>query len=250
VRDVTKLHPVLQEKIAIWKSKCLSRGLKVGISECLRTAAEQDALYAKGRTAPGHIVTNARGSTNSSMHMWGVAFDFYRNDGKGAYYDNDGFFAKVGAVGKEVGLEWGGSWVSIKDTPHFQLPNWGSTTARIKRIYGTPAKFMATWKKVTPAIVQVAASKSAPKTIKREDIEVTQIVYKHLVDIPNVSGFRDIIGKMMTAGLINGDGSDKAGNGDIINLTYDQVRNYVVGYRGGAYDRKFISLKMEPAIKI
>ena len=148
MRDTTQLHPELQDKIAILKIQCAKAGLPIGISECLRTVAEQDALYAKGRTLPGPKVTNARGSTYSSMHQWGVAFDFYRNDGKGAYDDSDGFFTKVGQIGKSIGLEWGGNWISIKDKPHFQLPQWGSTTANLKAAYGTPDKFFETWKKI------------------------------------------------------------------------------------------------------
>lgn len=147
MRDRTKLHPKLQKKLKQLEAECAKAGLKIGISECVRTVAEQDALYAQGRTKPGPIVTNAKGSTYSSCHMWGIAFDFYRNDGKGAYYDKDGFFTKVGKIGQKLGLEWGGSWKSIVDKPHFQLPDWGSTTSRLKAIYGTPDKFFKTWDK-------------------------------------------------------------------------------------------------------
>lgn len=150
-RDVTKLHPDLQELVEKLKTECTKKGLKIGISECVRTVAEQDKLYSYGRTDMSRgKVTNARGSSYSSMHQWGVAFDFYRNDGKGAYYDKDGFFRKVGQVGKSIGLEWGGDWKSIIDQPHFQLPNWGSTASQLKKLYGTPTKFMATWKKAKP----------------------------------------------------------------------------------------------------
>jgi len=145
MRDRTKLHPYLQSKISELISICHQNGLEIEIGECLRTVAEQDALYAKGRTTPGMKVTNAKGSTYSSMHQWGIAFDFYRNDGKGAYYDKDGFFTKVGKLGKSIGLEWGGSWISIKDKPHFQLPDWGSTPTKLKKLYGTPDKFMKTF---------------------------------------------------------------------------------------------------------
>jgi hypothetical protein len=145
MRDVSKLHPKLQTKLRELQEKCEAQGLKIGICECLRTVAEQDALYAQGRTKPGKKVTNCRGSSYSSMHQWGVAFDFYRNDGKGAYSDKDGFFSKVGKIGQSIGLEWGGSWKSIVDTPHFQLPDWGSTATKLKKQYGRPEAFFATW---------------------------------------------------------------------------------------------------------
>lgn len=148
MRDKTRLHPALQTKITRLIKECDKAGLKIGIGECLRTVEEQDALYAKGRTAPGNIVTNAKGSTYSSMHQWGVAFDFYRNDGKGAYYDRDNFFTKVGEIGKKLGLEWGGDWKTIKDKPHFQLPNWGSNASKLNAKYGTPDKFFSTWQTI------------------------------------------------------------------------------------------------------
>ena len=67
MRDITRLHPELQMKIRELMSLCEENNLKIGISECLRTAEEQNELYAKGRTKPGRIVTNANGSEYLSM---------------------------------------------------------------------------------------------------------------------------------------------------------------------------------------
>lgn len=146
MRDINRCHPRLIELSKKLVSACKGQGLIIGIGESFRTKEEQDALYAKGRTAPGNIVTNAKGSSYSSHHQWGTAFDIYRNDGKGVYTDGDGFFEKVGKIGKSIGLEWGGDWKSPVDKPHFQLPDWGSTTTKLKKMYGTPENFMKTWK--------------------------------------------------------------------------------------------------------
>lgn len=147
MRDIKQLHPTLQKKVEELMLLCEMKGYKIGISECVRTVAEQDALYAQGRNGNKEPkVTNAKGSTYQSMHQWGVAFDFYRNDGKGAYNNTGNFFECVGAIGKSIGLEWGGEW-KTPDRPHFQLPNWGSTSAKLKKEYKTPDKFMATWEK-------------------------------------------------------------------------------------------------------
>ena len=146
MRNINKCHPRLIDLSKKLVSACRGQGLIIGIGESFRTKEEQDALYAKGRTAPGNIVTNAKGSSYSSHHQWGTAFDIYRNDGKGVYTDSDGFFEKVGKIGKSIGLEWGGDWKSPVDKPHFQLPDWGSTTTKLKKMYGTPEKFMDTWK--------------------------------------------------------------------------------------------------------
>lgn len=173
MRDIKALHPDLQKKYAQLIKLCSKRGITIGVAECLRTKAEQDALYAKGRTAPGKIVTNAKGSSYSSMHQWGVAFDFYLKmdiDGDGqisddAYNNAKKTFNQVGALAKSIGLEWGGDWKSIKDLPHIQLKDWGSTAAKLKAKYGTPEKFMKTWPGTLGA--SATAEKSDGKTTKR-----------------------------------------------------------------------------------
>lgn len=150
MRNVKELHPELQIKLSLLQSECKKQGIVIGVGECLRTKAEQDALYAKGRTKPGKIVTKAKGNTYSSMHQWGVAVDIYLKmdvDGDGstvddAFNNSTGLFNKVGKIGQSIGLEWGGSWKSIKDLPHFQLTQYGSTPAQLKAKYGTPNKFM------------------------------------------------------------------------------------------------------------
>ncbi len=164
MRDMTALHPVLQKKAAVLKEECKKQGIFIQFSECLRTKAEQDALYAQGRTAPGNIVTNAKGSTYSSQHQWGIAIDFYLDmdvNGDGnkkddAFNNSTQLFERVGSIAKSIGLGWGGDWTSIKDRPHLYLPDWGSTTTKLKQLYGTPEKFMQTWKdgKTTATAVQ------------------------------------------------------------------------------------------------
>ncbi len=153
MRDITQLHPILQIKAAQLKEACQKQGISIQFSECLRTTQEQDALYAQGRTTPGSIVTNAKGSTYSSQHQWGIAIDFYLDmdiNGDGnkkddAFNNSTGLFDRVGAIAKSIGLGWGGDWTSIKDRPHLYLPDWGSTTSRLRQLYGTPDKFMTTW---------------------------------------------------------------------------------------------------------
>ena len=72
------------------------------------------------------------------------------------------------------------------------------------------------------------------REFNKEDEAV--VTYKYLKDVPEK--FRPIINQLMTAGIIQGDGSDPTGNGDIINLTHEQVRTLVFVYRGGGFDRK------------
>ena len=48
MRDITLCHPRLQRIASAWMKACATEGITVAISETLRTAAEQDALYAQG----------------------------------------------------------------------------------------------------------------------------------------------------------------------------------------------------------
>lgn len=150
-RDISQLHPEVQKLAEKLVSECAAAGIKIQITDCLRNKAEQNVLYAQGRTAAGNIVTNTK--YPNSMHNWGIAFDFCLKmdvDGDGkvsddAYNDKTGLFARIGAIGKSIGLEWGGDWKSFVDKPHFQLAGWGSTPAKLKQIYGSPEAYMKTW---------------------------------------------------------------------------------------------------------
>lgn len=204
-RDITLCHPELQEKAEKLVSACRGQGLLIGIGECFRTVEEQDKLYAQGRTAPGEIVTNAKGSSYSSHHQWGTAFDIYRNDGKGAYNDSDGFFSKVGAIGIKIGLEWGGNWTSPVDKPHFQLPYWGSTTTMLKNLYGTPEEFKKTW--------------------SEEEVEK---LYNWTVEVPEWA--RPTVQKLLDKGYLVG--NDKGE----LELTYSMLKMLVINDRAGLYD--------------
>ena len=147
--DLEKMHPRLVYKLKLLLKHCNENGIYLIITEGFRTKEYQDSLYAKGRTKPGKVVTNAKGITYSSQHMWGIAFDIAINDSK-LLYDNATIkkVAKI-AKSKKVGLSWGGDWKSIVDTPHFYIGKWGSTTAKLKEKYTTPDNFKKTWTSVT-----------------------------------------------------------------------------------------------------
>lgn len=86
-------------------------------------------------------------------------------------------------------------------------------------------------------------------TEDREEEDEDMIRYEKLDDIPNEYGFRDIIETLMDAKIINGDGSDKTGNNDVIDLSHDQVRSLIFEYRGGAFDRKLIAEGLDPVVE-
>ena len=96
-----------------------------------RSWAEQDELYAKGRTARGVRVTNAR--AGSSWHNYGVAWDVGLFTVSGGYVTDGKVYERFGRLaGLPVGCEWGGSWKSFKDYPHFQWVQVYGSLARLK----------------------------------------------------------------------------------------------------------------------
>lgn len=117
--SLSDLKPKVQQLEADLVSACAQKGITFAVTQTLRTFAEQDALYAQGRTVPGTIVTNARGGY--SFHNYGVAFDVCPTIGGKFQWNNIALFDQIGAIGQSLGLEWGGAWAKFPDKPHFQL---------------------------------------------------------------------------------------------------------------------------------
>jgi peptidoglycan L-alanyl-D-glutamate endopeptidase CwlK len=112
------VHPLARALV----QKAADNGIKIKVLSGLRSYAEQDALYAKGRTAPGPVVTKVKGGY--SNHNFGIAFDVGVFEGA-KYLGSSPKYKAVGALGMELGLEWGGNWKTFVDEPHFQLrPKW------------------------------------------------------------------------------------------------------------------------------
>ena len=105
------------------------------ITEGVRTAKEQQALYAQGRTKKGPIVTNKNGTTNKSNHQtksdgYGHAVDlypFFEGSVQVQHKDTIARLKQIAAHIKSVakklgiGITWGGDWKSPYDPPHFEL---------------------------------------------------------------------------------------------------------------------------------
>ena len=109
-------------------------GIQLRIVQGLRTIEEQNALYAQGRTTPGERVTNARGG--QSYHNYGLAFDVVEmNNGRANWNTTPANWNRIRDIGQRFGLEWGGSWTSFVDRPHFQM-TFGHTTRQLMQIHG------------------------------------------------------------------------------------------------------------------
>lgn len=122
-KNISGLVEPLQRTAEAFLERCQAEGLGVKIICGLRTFAEQDALYAKGRTAPGDVVTKAK--SGQSWHNFGLAFDIGVFSPAGDYLGDSPNYAAAGRIGESLGLEWGGRWTRMPDAPHFQWrPPW------------------------------------------------------------------------------------------------------------------------------
>ena len=146
---IARLHPIVREEMTNIINECntvLNSRSQVRISQGLRTFAEQDSLYAQGRTTSGKKVTNAKGG--QSVHNFGFAVDIVLIiDGKTASWDikkdwdNDGIadWNECVKVFAKYGWSWGGNWSSFKDFPHFEkigFNNWRLLIKKPKDLVG------------------------------------------------------------------------------------------------------------------
>lgn len=110
-----------------------SMGIKLRVIQGYRTYAEQDALYAQGRTTKGNKVTNAKGG--QSNHNFGLAIDVAEiKNGTIDWNEQETVLAKVAPIGKKWGFEWGGDWKSFKDKPHFEMM-FGKSLSQLRTLY-------------------------------------------------------------------------------------------------------------------
>lgn len=137
--SLAKLNGVHPDLVKVMKEAIKDCPVDFTITDGVRTTAEQQTLYAKGRTKPGRIVTNADGVRNKSNHQvkndgMGHAVDLYPYVNGNIDFDDNGnrlpiISAHIMAVAKCLGIaiEWGGNFPATKtlpkgwDKPHFQL---------------------------------------------------------------------------------------------------------------------------------
>ena len=115
-RKLDDLVPECRDKAILFLEKTKEEGYSVLIIGTLRTQAEQDALYAQGRTTPGDIVT----WTHHSKHCEGKAFDVVLLvNGKINWHAPD--YTPLGVIAEGIGLTWGARTTHGKDFDHFQI---------------------------------------------------------------------------------------------------------------------------------
>lgn len=139
VRNMGGVNAVVKESTIEIIRRAYALGINVQISAGMRTYAQQNALYAQGRTTPGNIVTNAR--AGYSNHNFGLAVDYFlvSYDGTVGHWNitrdmnasGVADWLEVARIAKSLGFEWGGDWKSFVDYPHLQMVG-GLSTAQLR----------------------------------------------------------------------------------------------------------------------
>ena len=128
-RSIDDLHPYVAMLCRDWIAACKRAGITVLITSTYRDNAQQDAIYAVGRTVKGanaipvvrpmgRTVTNARGGW--SVHNYRLAWDFIPTIGGKPQWNDLNMISDCGKIGELQGLEWAGRWVKFKELLHMQ----------------------------------------------------------------------------------------------------------------------------------
>ena len=112
VSDVDILYPPFCCSVIRIFAAARSENLTICVYETYRSQERQLELFNNGATK----------LKKNGMHHFGVAADLVFVDAQNnPRWDAKYNWARLGVIGQGLGLEWGGSWSSFVDKPHFQL---------------------------------------------------------------------------------------------------------------------------------
>lgn len=121
---LAKIYPVLAARIRAFLADMWGQEIPVLVTRGFATYAEQASLYAKGRTTPCKIVTNAK--PGYSSHNFGLAVDVVPDDVQKPGLQPDWnadhpVWKTMLIVAAQHGLNEGANWKSFPDKPHLYL---------------------------------------------------------------------------------------------------------------------------------
>lgn len=126
---IEKLHPKYRSLFRDFVEECEETlDITLRVVQGFRTFAEQQAIFdqphdGKDNDGDGKIdekderVTNA--PAGKSFHNYGIAVDLVQMLGAAANWNFA--YKQLVPIANKYNLEWGGTWVTIHDEPHFQV---------------------------------------------------------------------------------------------------------------------------------
>lgn len=113
IADLESLHPYFRDKVLQLIRICRSKGIELALVETYRTHAKQTEYRTMGRrytrTKAGH-----------SKHQYGLAVDIVPMIDSLPQWKNYRLWRKIGPIGEQLGLRWGGRWSRLYDPCHFE----------------------------------------------------------------------------------------------------------------------------------
>jgi peptidoglycan L-alanyl-D-glutamate endopeptidase CwlK len=122
---IDTLDPLIKPKVvALLAAAEAATGLRWVVTAARRTMADQMAIYAQGRTAPGKVVSNA--PAGSSAHNYGLAADLapLKADGSIWWGATRKVWQQMADEAVKLGLTSGFYFKTIFDGPHVEHPEW------------------------------------------------------------------------------------------------------------------------------
>lgn len=139
-----EVHPALRKRILQLDEMIPSVNLQ--ISQGLRSWAQQNALYAQGRTSPGAIVTDV--PAGYSAHNFGYAVDVVPEDiipGQPDWNVTHPAWVKILMTAPSCGLAEGAAWRTFPDDPHLYLQELPAEPTDEMRAQFTDGGLMEVW---------------------------------------------------------------------------------------------------------
>ncbi|MBX2898688.1 MAG: M15 family metallopeptidase [Cyclobacteriaceae bacterium] len=113
INDLDALHPYFREKVKQLIVLCRAKGIELAVVETYRTHAKQNEYKSMGKKY-------TRSGGGKSKHQYGLAVDVVPVLDSVAQWHDTRLWKKIGTVGEQLGLRWGGRWRSLYDPGHFE----------------------------------------------------------------------------------------------------------------------------------
>jgi hypothetical protein len=113
ITDLNALHPYFRDKISKLIYLCKQKGIELEVVETFRTHAKQDEYKSMGKKY-------TRSGAGKSKHQYGLAIDVVPIVNGQPEWHNKILWKKIGAIGEQLGLRWGGRWRTLYDPGHFE----------------------------------------------------------------------------------------------------------------------------------
>ncbi len=113
ISDLESLHPFFRDQVLELIRICKSKGIQLAIVETYRTHAKQTEYKTMGRRY-------TRTKAGQSKHQYGLAIDIVPLIDSIPQWRNIKLWRKIGPIGEQLGLRWGGRWHKLFDPGHFE----------------------------------------------------------------------------------------------------------------------------------